>query len=127
MRVVIHRSLRRRNGKWLAFRDQHTPYGDWIMGHAFAGTFAHALWFMLTGKDRTLLPPFWTFRIDGGMIYKTRWSDEVGSCSAGLYSRWLYFELLQGVDICDLTFYRWLRIGIPNHGAWRLRLQKRPA
>src|SRR5579872_2158570 len=114
--MKLTRRFSRRDGKWLAFRNYDSDEGDWLCSQAMAGDLFHTLWFLCTGENRTLRPPFWTFRIDGGLIHRTRWSDEVGDCSAGLYSRWLYFELLQGVDICDGTFYRWFRVGIPNHG-----------
>lgn len=125
MRVKLFRRVCRRYGNWVGVHAFYTAQGEWISSSCFSGSLVSAMWFALTGKDLTKIPPFWSFRIEGGHIWKTRWSDEVGTCSAGLYSRVLYFELLQGVDISTGMFYRWFRVGIPNHGCLKLRLQKR--
>jgi hypothetical protein len=36
----------------------------------------------------------------------------------GLYTSWLYIEMVQGVDLTIPAFRRWLRVGIPNRGVW---------
>lgn len=101
------------------------PYPTWdgFYGCRFVtGSFRRAAWFALTGRGFGTKPPFWTFRVDCRI---TDGSDQYGECSAGFFSKWLYIEVLQGRSLCDGMFYRWLRIGIPTHGCWRIRLQKR--
>lgn len=80
------------------------------------------LWFAITGRNLRRRPPTWTFRVD---CFSGDGLDQYAECSAGMFSRWLYFEIVQGRDFATGVFYRWLRIGIPRHGCWRIRLQKR--
>lgn len=110
------RLRRDRDGLWIGIRD----HGEG--SRAVCGGFRRAAWFALTGRGFRPKPPFWTFRVDCAI---PDGRDSYGECSAGMFSKWLYVEILQGRSIVDGMFYRWLRIGIPLHGCWRIRLQKR--
>lgn len=79
------------------------------------GALHRAAWFAITGH---VLP-------DRLQLVRLRTSKCGGVVTKGLYSPWLYIEFMWGPDICTPTFYRWVIVGIPQHGCWRLRLQKR--
>lgn len=108
--IRIRRNVYGRTVQWIGMRGNRAIVGNPI----------RAIWFALTGYGFYTRPPFWRFCVDGD-----RGGGPYGSCSAGLFSRVLYIELVQGCDICTGMFYRWLRIGIPKVGCWRIRLQKR--
>lgn len=104
--------------RWIGCR----PWGNGAGRCVVTGSVFRAGWFALSGRGFLRRPPFWTFRVD---CFAGDGQNQYADCSAGFFSRVLYFEVVQGRDLCTGTFYRWLRIGIPRHGCWRIRLQKR--
>jgi hypothetical protein len=105
---------------WQGVRDR----GDVI---AVSGSFWQAARYVLFGKlPKPRRFPSVRFLIsDEGSVGHSQDGPTFVCGSAGFYHRWLYVEFLQGYDFCTGIAYRWLRIGIPTHGCWRIRLMKR--
>lgn len=72
---------------------------------------------------KSLWAPWFVFRVhrDSVMLFR---GDTIFCGSAGLYSRILYVEILQGVDFTNPAFYRWLRVGITGKPALRILLAR---
>lgn len=86
--------------KWVAIRRT----GEWS-SHCYVGKWPSAALFATTG---------WCSKSRHGQYHKPN--------VKGFYTRWLYGEFMQGTDICTGDYHRWLCIGIPYHGCWRINL-----